>query len=194
VKGTILDTSQDVRGVIIADDDLVVRGILQSAFQAIGQTVFLANNGLEAVDLASRFVATLILLDLRMPTLNGLLACERIRRLPDNSLTPIMILTSASGSDVKTASARVGATGFLSKPFSWAPLLMEISRFLPINDLTLKAIRRDAARAAEIARTAPAPISGKAPTPDIYGNPLDRDMNILATLRGLRSASNGRSA
>ena len=81
-KVQVLDRLPDLAGVIVADDDAMIRSVLRSKLQAIDQTVLLASNGLEAVELASRIQARLILLDLGMPQLNGLLACQRIRQCP----------------------------------------------------------------------------------------------------------------
>jgi two-component system, OmpR family, response regulator MprA len=74
-----LDGFPEIAGVIVADDDAIVRDVLRSRLEAIDQVVLLASDGLEAVALATRMQARLILLDLKMPRLNGLDACRRIR-------------------------------------------------------------------------------------------------------------------
>ena len=68
--------------VIIADNDYIVRGILRSVLEREGFTVLQAVDGLEAIDYASRTRALLVILDYKMPRLNGLGACAEIRRLP----------------------------------------------------------------------------------------------------------------
>ena len=65
-----------VGNVIVADDDPMIRSVLQAKLETLGLNVFLTADGLEAVGLASRIPAALIILDLKMPKLNGLLACE----------------------------------------------------------------------------------------------------------------------
>ena len=151
-KVQILDRLPDLAGVIVADDDAMIRSVLRSKLQSIDQTVLLASNGLEAVELASRIQARLILLDLGMPQLNGLLACQRIRQMPHNAKTPIVILTSIVGKDAEVASARIGATAFLTKPFRSGELLQALSCYLPSNDVSRNAIKHGANRVTEIAR------------------------------------------
>ncbi len=179
-----MSTVSSITGVIVADDDPIIRGILRSKLAAVGQEVFLACDGAEAVALASRMPAAMVILDLKMPRLNGLEACLLIRKLPGYAQTPIVILTANDAQGVEAAATRVGATVFLTKPFRAATLLDVLARFLPMDAATLRTIRDDADRATRIARGGSAPARDKLPTTPDPGNPLDRGKTILAVLRG----------
>ena len=135
-------------GVIVADDDPLIRSVLKSKLSTLGQEVYQAINGVEAVALASRMQACLIILDVRMPKMNGLKACAEIRKLPGYARTPIVMLTFAGGKDTQSLASRAGATEFLIKPFATAALMLALSRFLPIDGATQQAIQGDAVRAA----------------------------------------------
>ncbi len=113
--------------VIVADNDSMMRGLLRTILQQPHRTVLLCANGLEAVELASQTLATLVLLDLRMPRLDGIEACLRIRELPRYAAVPIVILTVFDGEALKRRALRAGATSFLAKPFSRAELLLAIN-------------------------------------------------------------------
>jgi CheY-like chemotaxis protein len=179
----ILEELPDFAGIIVADDDAMIRSVVRSTLEAIGQTVLLASDGLEAVELASRMRARLIMLDLRMPRLNGLLACQQIRQLPHNAKTPIVILTSLVRKDAEAAASRTGATAFLAKPFRSAELLQALSGFLTISDTMRTVIKSAADRAGGIARTAPAP-SGNINVASVGPNDaFNRGKNILTVLR-----------
>jgi CheY-like chemotaxis protein len=134
-------------GVIVADDDSIVRGILRARLEAMRQEVFLANDGLEAVELASRMRVALVILDIDMPKLNGNLACERIRKLPGYERTPIVMLTIEDTEDVQLAALRSGATMFLAKPFAPARLMLTLSRYLPMENAALQEVHDNAVRA-----------------------------------------------
>ena len=134
-------------GVIVADDDPLIRGVLKAKLEALGQVVFLANNGVEAVALASRVLARLIILDIRMPKLDGVLACEQIRRLDGYAKTPIVMLTFDDSEKAHRLTARAGATMFLVKPFGSAALMLALSKHLPIDEATLHKIHAAAVRA-----------------------------------------------
>jgi DNA-binding response OmpR family regulator len=135
-------------GVIVADDDPLIRSILKGRLESFDQQVFLAHNGSEAVELASRIQASLVILDIAMPKLNGLLACAQIRALPGYGSTPIVMLTFDDTPKAHAAAARAGATMFLVKPFGSAALMLALSRFLPIDDAARREIQDTAIRAA----------------------------------------------
>lgn len=137
--------------VIVADNDAVVRGVVRSLLLSMGQTVFLASCGEEAVAVAMQVPASLVLLDLVMPRLNGFLACERLRRLPGYEHTPIVILSGFDGERERNAAIRVGATHFITKPFQPAMLLQSLSPYLNIDLRTQKKVAYAAARARTIA-------------------------------------------
>jgi CheY-like chemotaxis protein len=139
--------------IIIADDDAMIRSVLRTLFESMGQTALLAATGAEAVDLASRVQAKLIMLDLNMPDLNGIAACELIRAMPRNLRTPIVILTALSDERTRRAATRAGATLFLPKPFQPAALLSHIGPFLGFDAATLNEISRAAERAQKIGAT-----------------------------------------
>jgi len=143
----IVNTSALPSGVIVADDDPVILSILKTRLEALGQSVMLANNGLEAVDIATRVQASLVLLDIQMPESDGVSACAQIRSLPGYSITPIVMLTSHDTEQAQIASSRAGATMFLPKPFTTARLMLTLSRFLPISDAAFQNLHDNAVRA-----------------------------------------------
>src|SRR3954451_16700606 len=101
----------------------MMRGLLRSALEQPKRTLLLCADGMEAVELASQTVATLVLLDLRMPRMGGIEACLQIRDLPRYASVPIVILTVFDGDALKRRALGAGATSFLAKPYSRAQLL-----------------------------------------------------------------------
>ena len=143
-----METLRRPTGVLVADDDPLIRSILKANLQAINQDVVLANNGLEAISIASGMDASLIILDIKMPKLDGVQACQQIRKLPGYRLTPIVMLTFDDGEKAQEAASRAGATMFLVKPFGTATMMLALSKFLLIDDATQREIRASAVRAA----------------------------------------------
>lgn len=144
-------------GVIVADNDMVIRGILRSILIGVGQDVHLAASGEEAVAIASRMQAKLVLLDVDMPKLGGLLACQRLRGMAGYAGTPIVILTAYGGEDAQREATRAGATMFLVKPFQPAELLASLSPYLDIDPGTRQAMARAAWRTRQFAGSDPKP-------------------------------------
>lgn len=141
---------------IVVDDDPMIRAILRSTLSSIGLDVQLASHGYEAVSLAARKQATLVLLDLAMPGLDGIATCARIRELPGYGEAPIVVLSAKVDQRSATAAKAAGATMVLAKPFQPAALLQALSPFCAISGTERTAIARGATQARNISRPPPA--------------------------------------
>jgi DNA-binding NarL/FixJ family response regulator len=101
--------------VLIADDQALVRAgfrkLLESepGIEVIGE----ASNGLEAIEIARRFTTDVVLMDIRMPKLDGLEATRRL--LAHNGATRVVILTTFDLDEYVFEAIRSGASGFLLK-------------------------------------------------------------------------------
>ncbi|WP_270262926.1 response regulator transcription factor [Kocuria marina] len=103
--------------VLVADDQTLIRqavaGILDSHpdITVTGQ----AENGSEAVSLAEQLRPDVVLMDIRMPVLDGIEATARICSDPDLSETKVLILTTFEEDEYVVAALRAGASGFIGK-------------------------------------------------------------------------------
>ena len=140
----IMETMPNPTGVIVADDDPIVRGILRARLEAIRRDVLLASDGMEAIALASQTRVGLVILDIAMPKLDGILACARIRQLPGYATTPIVMLTSNQTGRARDRASCSGATMFIEKPFDSASLMLALSKVLPMDAASLQAIAEEA--------------------------------------------------
>jgi DNA-binding response OmpR family regulator len=123
----------ELRTVIIADNDAQLRGILRSMFTRLGFHVVQASDGAEALGLAKNTRARLVILDKKMPNLDGLDACAQIRRLPGYANIPIIILTVYDDAATRAAASEAGATNFFAKPFRPDELLQNLAPLLGID-------------------------------------------------------------
>ena len=119
-------------GVILAENDALMRGIIRSLLVRAEQQVFPVGNGVEAVALARQFRARLVLLDIAMPRLNGLLACEAIRALPGYAEVPIVMLTGHDDARFRAVARRFRANDFILKPFQPNLLLARLAAYLDL--------------------------------------------------------------
>jgi CheY-like chemotaxis protein len=124
--------------VIVADNDSMMRGLLRTVLEQPGRTLLLCADGLEAVELATQTLATAVLLDLRMPRVGGIEACQQIRELPRYATVPIIILTVFDGDTLRRQARKAGATSFLSKPFSRAELLAVVNPLIEAQKRNLE--------------------------------------------------------
>jgi DNA-binding NarL/FixJ family response regulator len=101
--------------VVLADDQALVRTGLRTILEDAGgfDVVGEASNGLEAVDAAAQLRPDVVLMDVRMPRLDGIAATKRIRATPD--APRVLVLTTFDLDEYVYAGLRAGASGFLLK-------------------------------------------------------------------------------
>ncbi|MEO6026870.1 MAG: response regulator, partial [Candidatus Binatia bacterium] len=118
----------DSRTVLMVDDDADLLGALTMYLELSGVAVRTANSGIEAIKcVADGFIPCLVVLDLRMPVVDGWQAWDRLRQLPDMETVPVVFL-SGEPPDYARA-ARVGAHAYLRKPVTPELLLQTVERY-----------------------------------------------------------------
>ncbi len=118
-------------GVIVADDSALVREIVRSHLEPRFGNVYLVKNGLEAVETARGMQAKLVLLDYRMPRLDGIEACREIRQLTHYEKIPIVLLTAYDDPKARRDAVRAGVTMVVAKPFTPDQLLESVVPLVP---------------------------------------------------------------
>lgn len=109
--------------ILIADDEPKIRMFLRANLNARGYEVHLAQDGLEAVEMAGQILPDLVILDVNMPRMNGIDACRRIREWAD---MPIIILSVRDEEKDKVRALDEGADDYVTKPFGMEELLARI--------------------------------------------------------------------
>ncbi len=106
-----------VISVAVADDQALVRGGFRVLVDAADdmQVVGEAADGAEAVDLVARLHPDVVLMDIRMPVLDGIDATRRITAAPESAATKVLILTTFDLDEYVYGALRAGASGFLLK-------------------------------------------------------------------------------
>lgn len=123
-----LEQSQAAPTILVVDDDLAIRSMLETMLEEEGYKVVLAANGQEALEYIRRQRPALVLLDLMMPIMNGWQFLETVSTLPEFKDLPVLLL-SASREIISTAhSSRV--KGYLPKPFELDRLLHSVEHNL----------------------------------------------------------------
>ncbi len=122
---------QPARRVLIAEDEALIRLDLREMLEEEGYDVCgEAGDGRTAVELAERLRPELVILDVKMPVLDGISAAEEIAR---QRIAPVVILTAFSQRDLVEKAREAGAMAYLVKPFQKKDLLptieMALSRF-----------------------------------------------------------------
>ena len=147
----------DQARVLVAEDDRSVRESLVMALELEGYTVHAATDGEKALAAFDTFDPDLLVLDVMMPTVDGLTVCRRLRSR--QVTTPILVLTARDQVSDRVTGLDAGADDYLVKPFSLDELLARMRALLRRNhvqddepvlmvaDLTLDPLRRLVTRA-----------------------------------------------
>lgn len=116
--------------ILVCDDDVSARIILQEIFACESIEVLEAEDGKRAVEQFEKYQPALVLLDVSMPVMNGFDVCEHIRALESGKHVPIIMVTGSDDLDSIHKSYSVGATDFISKPVKWEILAQRVRYIL----------------------------------------------------------------
>jgi DNA-binding response OmpR family regulator len=121
------DSNRRPPHILVADDEPHIGKIIQMKLELGPYRVTLLPDGRAALDaLESQEPIDLVLLDIMMPHLSGLEVLARARALPHRRDTPVIMLTAKGQDGDRTRALELGATDFLTKPFSPNKLLARI--------------------------------------------------------------------
>jgi CheY-like chemotaxis protein len=156
--------------LLVADDVALNRALLAGYFEGTPHKLITATNGREAVELAERHRPDVILMDMRMPDMNGYEATAQLKANAALKHIPVIAVTASSFRE-EEARARKICDGFIRKPFNRAELIAELKHFLrPVETAKAPAPAADVTTAATINE----PVSAEA---------LARRPELLAKLR-----------
>lgn len=113
--------------ILIADDEKKISEMIRDYLQAVGFEVEEAANGLKAIELLESFKPHLVVLDVMMPGLDGF---DVVRRIREESDTPVILLTARAAEQDKLIGLELGADDYMTKPFSMKELAARIRAVL----------------------------------------------------------------
>lgn len=116
--------------ILLVDDEPDILEIISYNLENEGYQVFTANNGVEAVKSAKKIQPHLILLDIMMPKMDGIEACEKIRKIENLEDVIISFLTARGEDYSQLAGFDAGADDYITKPIKPKVLLSKIKSLL----------------------------------------------------------------
>ncbi|MEK7681963.1 MAG: response regulator transcription factor [Chloroflexota bacterium] len=113
--------------VLVVEDEASLREALRYNLGRAGYTVFAVGDGMEALDVARSEKPDVIILDIMLPSLNGLEVCRQLRR---EMATPVLLLTARGTETDKVVGLETGADDYMTKPFSLRELQARVRALL----------------------------------------------------------------
>lgn len=119
--------------ILFADDDAAMREMVSDILLNAGHRVRLVENGQAALDEVRRSPPDLVLLDQRMPSLNGLQVCRSLKDDPRLEHLPVILVTAQGRTEDRIEGFDAGANDYLPKPFDARELLARVNALLRIT-------------------------------------------------------------
>jgi len=115
---------------LIVDDSTTMRRMVGLTLREVGFEVIEGANGREGLGQLESAGVDIIITDVHMPVMDGLAMVQAVREQPKHRFTPILILTTESGDEMKRRGKEAGASGWIVKPFNPELLLATLKKVL----------------------------------------------------------------
>jgi two-component system alkaline phosphatase synthesis response regulator PhoP len=116
--------------ILVAEDERDIRELIAFTLRFAGYEVTTVSNGEEAVQAAAQIRPDLILMDVRMPRMDGYQACQHIKANPELQAIPVVFLSAKGQESEIQAGLEAGASEYLLKPFAPDELTRRVRELL----------------------------------------------------------------
>ncbi|MDH3325433.1 MAG: response regulator [Gammaproteobacteria bacterium] len=116
--------------ILIVDDSASLRQVIAIALKGAGYEVIEGCDGQDGLDKLSGQKVNLIISDVNMPNMDGLTMVTKIKENPSYKFTPIIMLTTESGADMKERGKAAGVKAWMVKPFKPDQMLDAVSQLI----------------------------------------------------------------
>jgi len=115
--------------ILVVDDEKTISSYLQRKLGKLGYTVVTAEDGEQALELAFAHLPDIVLLDVKLPKLDGYEVCKRLRADPSTAGSVVLMLSAKAQQAEIQRGLEVGADKYLCKPMSFPDILKQIQAF-----------------------------------------------------------------
>ena len=116
--------------ILLVDDSASVRQVAGIALRRAGYETLEASNGKEGLALLDGGKLNLIVSDVNMPVMNGIEFLKAVKQHPTPKFTPVIMLTTEAGDDLKQQGREAGAKAWIVKPFQPQTLLDAVAKLI----------------------------------------------------------------
>jgi two-component system, OmpR family, alkaline phosphatase synthesis response regulator PhoP len=116
--------------ILVADDDPMIRNLLRIMLETANHTVFEAQDGSDAIQKAREIRPDAMILNVRMPEMDGITVCKTLRHNEETAVLPILMLSGQAHLTAVNKGLLAGANRYLTKPMSRTALLQNLDEVL----------------------------------------------------------------
>ncbi|WP_274310434.1 response regulator [Solibacillus daqui] len=121
-----------LKEILIVDDQSGIRLLLNEVFKKEGYNTHLAANGLDALKIAETVTLNCVLLDMKIPGMDGLEILARLKRMQPN--LPVIMMTAYIEQHMIDSATELGVTKYFAKPFNIFEMRDEVGKILAIPE------------------------------------------------------------
>jgi two-component system sensor histidine kinase/response regulator len=121
--------------VLVVDDNATNRALAKETLEDEGYRIVLASGGVEGLAVFEASAPDCVVLDVRMPDMDGFAVCEKLRGMPGGETVPVIFLTALRDVDTFEHALRVGGDDFVTKPVRPAELVVRVQTALELRRL-----------------------------------------------------------
>ncbi len=130
IKNFLFPRKDAIKKILIVEDDLSIQKLLSAICTREGFSTLVSNDGLEGINMATKELPDLILLDVMLPKINGWEVCRRIKENPETRGIPIIFLTVKRNHKDRLLGISLGAVDYITKPFNIDEVIRSINKQL----------------------------------------------------------------
>ena len=131
-----MSDEKSVEKIFVVEDDMDLSDMLRAYFQVQGYEIAHATHGIEAVEAIREASPNVVLLDIRLPDIDGFEVCRRLRQTRRTRHLPVIFLTEKREREDKLAGLELGAVDYITKPFDIQELRLRVRNALRRSKLS----------------------------------------------------------
>jgi len=116
--------------ILVVDDSASLRQVVAIALRGAGYDVIEAGDGKQALSKLDGTKINLIVSDVNMPVMDGITFVTEVKKLPKYKFTPVIMLTTEAGADMKERGKAAGVKAWVVKPFKPDQMLSAVSKLI----------------------------------------------------------------
>lgn len=126
---------EDQKLILIVDDNPTNLEVLSETLKTAGYAIAVETDGESTLEQVKYHIPDLILLDIRMPGINGFETCQKLKSLPEIKDIPLIFITALNDSEDKVKGFSLGAVDYITKPFNQQEVLARVKTHLQLRQL-----------------------------------------------------------
>ncbi len=117
--------------ILIVEDEEIMLNLYEIVLEKEGFHTKVAKHGADAIEKIAQYQPDLVLLDIRMPYLNGIDVCRAVRERASKFELPIIVVTAYADAEIRRIALAAGANVYLTKPIKLPEIIRHIKELLP---------------------------------------------------------------